>query len=134
MTDHPDAQRVTEQFSQLTVGRGRVEISARIVDSDGAEEVLALLACAKQFLRGEEIMQPVARCDECGREIILDCVVPNEVWHQIATREETLCPVCIDRRLTTKGLNVEARFSYHGTSLFSLDAGEPVLLSEKPHE
>lgn len=59
-------------------------------------------------------------CTQCGRAHILDTVLPNEIWNQIAAPEDLLCTLCIDDRLASKGLKFDnAEFYYSGPALRS---------------
>jgi hypothetical protein len=83
-------------------------------------------------------------CDECGRAHILDTSIPSEIWNQIADGNSILCAVCIDKRLTAKGLKAEASFYYVGDSLVSrnyapeleerLSAAEQQIAEMKPRD
>lgn len=70
------------------------------------------------------------RCQDCGRAHILDTSLPSDIWNQIADPVDMLCAVCIDKRLTEKGLQAEAEFYFVGESLVSKLYSEPAALPE----
>ena len=60
------------------------------------------------------------RCGECGAAHNLDTSIPSDLWNQIAAPADILCVLCIDEKLTKKGLQCDvAEFYYVGTSLSS---------------
>lgn len=59
------------------------------------------------------------RCQQCGAPHWLDTSLPSAIWNQIADPSDLLCMLCIDERLTAKGLRAEAEFYFVGSSLTS---------------
>lgn len=57
------------------------------------------------------------RCADCGGPHVVDTSLTPETWKQIAEPYESLCTLCIDKRLVAKGLKAEAKFYYAGEAL-----------------
>jgi hypothetical protein len=118
------------------------EGSLRVVTSqrDDARQCLADLETAARA-EGQQLRQSLAaleaenervkkasrtradydlRCGECGAAHNLDTSIPSDLWNQIAAPADILCVLCIDEKLTKKGLQCDvAEFYYVGTSLSS---------------
>lgn len=59
-------------------------------------------------------------CQECEAPHMLDCVIPSEIWNQIADPSDMLCVRCIDKRVAAAGFkDVEARFYFLGSGILS---------------
>jgi len=94
-----------------------------------AEEILALRRA------NSTIPDYDLHCEECGRAHILDTVIPSEIWNQIADPANVLCTICIDRRLTAKGLTAEAEFYFTceglSSKLYAASYGELAFLQRE---
>ena len=57
------------------------------------------------------------RCSHCDRSLVVEMLIPSEVWEQIAGNDYALCPLCIDARLVAKGLKCEGTAYFRGQAL-----------------
>jgi len=127
-----DCDDYTKQIKKVERLRDRIQLRTTTLSIQTAEEALDIvdrvLKYSKDALRAVEQLSIANStrpdydiyCDECGRAHILDCVLPSEIWNQIARGEEVLCPICIDKRMVDTKLKCDdARFYFAGTNLSS---------------
>ena len=56
-------------------------------------------------------------CDGCNARLVVEMLVPSEVWEQIAEGDYALCPICMDERIASKGLRCEGVAFFRGKAL-----------------
>jgi hypothetical protein len=58
-------------------------------------------------------------CDKCGRRDGLDCVIPDQLWNQIAaeTGYSVLCAWCLDAECAQRGWHVRGLLAFAGTAI-----------------
>jgi hypothetical protein len=56
-------------------------------------------------------------CDGCGARLVVEMLLPSEVWEQIADGDYALCPICMDERMALKGLRCEGVPFFRGKAL-----------------
>ena len=56
-------------------------------------------------------------CGGCNARLVVEMLLPNEVWEQIAEGDYALCPVCMDERMAAKGLRCEGVAFFRGQAL-----------------
>jgi hypothetical protein len=56
-------------------------------------------------------------CCACGTRLVVELLLPSEVWERIAAGAYALCPECIDARMAAAGIVCEAVAFFGGAAV-----------------